>query len=73
MWMDYDISFLINTSINVNNDVHVWCNRGTDDFNCDFNKYNTLQKRVEPFDHLDLLCLKGEAAFSESSRVGKQT
>ena len=70
--MGYDISFLINTSINVNNDVHVCCNRATNDFNCNFNKDNTLQKRVKPFDHLDLLCLKGGAAFSESCWVGKQ-
>ena len=33
----------INTSINVNNDVHVWCNRGMNDFNCNCNKYYAWQ------------------------------
>ena len=42
-------------------------------FNCNCNEYCTLQTRVEPFDHLDLSCLKGGAAFSESCWVGKQT
>ena len=67
--MNYDISFLINTSINVNNDAHVWCNRGTNDFNCNCNKYYALQKHTEPFEHLDLSCLKGGEAFSESCWV----
>ena len=71
--MDYDISFLINISINVNNDVHVWCNTGMNDFSCNCNKYYALQKHVETFGQLDLLCLEGGAAFSESCWVGKQT
>ena len=71
--MDYGISFLINTSINVNNDVHVWCNRATTDFYCNCNDYDTKQKRVELFGYLDLLCLKGGAASSKSCWVEKQT
>ena len=61
--MDYDIRFII-TTINV----HVWCNQVTNNYTC--NEYYTLQKRVVPFGNLDLMCLKGGAAFSERSWVG---
>ena len=71
--MDYDINILINKSIIVNNDVHVWCNWAVNDFYCNYKEYDAIQKRVELFGHLNLSCLKGGAAFSKSCWVGKQT